>query len=385
MAAPKNIELTDYPPPAYTDPAANQPRPPLPRTHASSPLPSVARSHSTPDLGDYHYPPHTSLFDSSRRTFLVFLLFNTPLLIFIVIDVIITLTQPSKLYKTILLSVEFEISTRLISGLTCFFNAFFFYLFASHRSTPITASNTAIFLTVLIAVACVCSPLWTLGSPAMHDAAIVWPSCAEKGYASSVTVSVEVRRGASNITISSTDNILGLQLTPTVVESRDLDLFSVRAVQGLSSSGVWDSVSRAGGLGVDMWIDSTRRYGVSYNGSLRGGRFTDDRNFFLAFPELAIKSAEKRVWSSVDKKERPEVDLVENGSESVLITVDNQKKTRPYNPQWDRYSPVWEMCSKWSVAQMLEDREILEKTLVPVTRLGVEMELWATENKDSGE
>jgi hypothetical protein len=64
----------------------------------------------------------------------------------------------------------------------------------------------------------------------------------------------------------------------------------------------------------------------------------------------------------------------------VLATVPSEIERSQNKEKGKNTEMVWRMCGMWSVAEMLADREVMEKVLVPLTRLGVEMELWGTEN-----
>ncbi|KAH0602373.1 uncharacterized protein H6S33_008712 [Morchella sextelata] len=412
MAAPKPVQLQVYPPPAYTgqgsstpgyysdisdpfaDPAPSHHRPPLSRAHSSAPLPAAAR-----------YLPLASVISRIRAKihilfhspfFWIALICNAPFLSLIIIDTVTTTAFPSSVLYHELLRPKFKYTTVVLCVFTAVANGGLMVVSVgvganSKRPVPTAAVLCTIFAFCIIFVSC-----WDLISTRMHSAnPAQWPTCAARGFGATITASIEVDHGASNITIVSThnkDDVLGLQLTPTVQESRDLDFFHASAVPWLSSERVWSAVDAAGGgVSVDVSLEK-HRYGVTYAGSVTNGRFVDNRNFFLVFPDLGIKTSSTRTWSSSSPPgivriggssrddERPVVDLIEDGKRVVLATVPSEIERSQNKEKGKNTEMVWRMCGMWSVAEMLANREVMEKVLVPLTRLGVEMELWGTEN-----
>lgn len=414
MAAPKPVQLQEYPPPAYTGQGSSTPgyysaisdpfadpvpsrRPPLSRVHSSTPLPAAAR---------YPPPASESFFSRTRAEihflfhsplFWIFLICNAPFLSLIIIDIVTTTAFPSSVLYRELLRSKFEYATVVICVFTAISNFAFAIMGISAyqlgKKPYVAPTIICTVFTFFFIFAC----CWRTIATRMHNAnPAQWPTCATRGFGATITASIEVGHGASNITIVSAHDkhdVLGLQLTPTVQDSRDLNYFQASAVPWLSSERVWSAVdATGGGMSVDLSLEK-HRYGVVYAGNTTNGRFVDNRSFFLVFPDLGIKSSSTRTWSSSSPPdlryvgsdsrddERPVVDLVE-GKRVVLATVPSEIERGQNKDKGKNTEMVWRMCGMWSVEEMLADREVMEKALVPLTRLGVEMELWGAKNAD---
>ncbi|KAI5840792.1 hypothetical protein DFP73DRAFT_557871 [Morchella snyderi] len=412
MVAPKPIHLHEFPPPAYTgqgpstpgyytisdpfaDPVSSRRRPLFSRAHSSSPLPAAAR-----------YPPPASIPSRIRAKthillhtplFWMALICNSPFLSLMIIDIVTTTAFPSSVLYRELLRTKFECATVVLCIFTAVSNFFFIIVGAGKAGTSKKPLVTSTVICTIFTFCCLFACCWHLISTRMHNAhPPQWPTCGARGFGATITASIEVGHGASNITIVSAHNkhdVLGLQLTPTVQESRDLDFFHASAVPWLSSERVWSTVDAAGGgMSVDVSLED-HLYGVTYAGSVTNGRFVDNRSFFLVFPDLGIKTSSTQTWSSSSPlaigrlgsssrdHQRPVVNLIEDGNRVVLATVPSEVERGQDKDKGKNTEMVWRMCGMWSVAEMLADREVMEKVLVPLTRLGVEMELWGTENR----